>query len=89
LNRSDVIEETAAQWLVKLDLSAAPELLAQVQDWLLRDPRHRAAYLRLNSAWRRMDRLKTFLPQDGEIDADVLSPSRGHSRALERPRLND
>lgn len=81
MNRFDDIEETAAHWLVKLDASASRELLAQVDDWLLGDPRHRAAYLRLTIAWRRMDRLRTFQSPGGEIDADVLSPARKHSRA--------
>jgi transmembrane sensor len=75
------IEAQAAEWLIRRDTLGS----AQHQDlaaWLARDPRHRAAYLRLAAAWERTAHLKRLRPEGGAIDADLLSPRRRPKRAF-------
>jgi transmembrane sensor len=79
------IEAAAAEWLVRLDShddAAGPP--AEFIAWCDRDPRHRAAYLRLEAAWRRADRLKSLRALDKPIDVDLLSSA---SRERKSPRL--
>ena len=70
------IEEQAAAWLVRRE---APDFTAQEREafeaWLAADSRHRAAYVRLESAWRRADRLSRLRPLDGHVDEDLLAHS--------------
>lgn len=70
------IEEQAAAWLVRRE---APDFTAQEREafeaWLEADSRHRAAYVRLESAWRRADRLSRLRPLDGRVDEDLLARS--------------
>ncbi len=69
------IEAQAAAWIARNDARGGaqdPELAA----WLIADPRHRAAYLRLSQAWERTQRLARLRPADRFIDADLLAPPR-------------
>ncbi len=66
------IENQAAEWLVRLESDASEPQRAQFESWLALDPRHRAAFLRLERGWRRADRLKNLKPLDGEVDEHVL-----------------
>jgi len=58
---ADDIETAAADWLARLD---RPDLPAEVHDafesWCRADPRHLAAYLRLQSVWGRLGGLKAL-----------------------------
>jgi transmembrane sensor len=70
------LEAQAAAWLVKRDgggLSAAEQ--AEFDAWLEADPRARAAYVRLELAWKRADGLRRLRPLDGDIDEDLLAHS--------------
>jgi transmembrane sensor len=70
------LEAQAAAWLVKRDgggLSAADQ--AEFDAWMEADPRARAAYLRLELAWKRADGLRRLRPLDGGIDEDLLAHS--------------
>lgn len=70
------IEAQAAAWLVKRDaggLSAAEQ--AEFDAWLQADPRARAAYVRLELAWKRADGLRRLRPLDGDVDEDLLAHS--------------
>jgi len=64
--------ELAASWLIRLEGQASPELWEELQTWLDESPRHRAAFIRLRTAWHRVDKLKLLRPADGTIDADLL-----------------
>ena len=78
------IEAQAAAWIARCDARGGehdPELAA----WLIADPRHRAAYLRLAHAWERTQRLARLRPADGAIDPDLLAP-RGPPRVWARLR---
>lgn len=73
------IEAQAAAWVARTDARGGdpdPELAA----WLIADPRHRAAYVRLAHAWERTQRLARLRPADGSIDPDLLAPARAFDR---------
>jgi len=70
------LEAQAAAWLVKRDgsgLSAAEQ--AEFDAWMEAEPRARAAYVRLELAWKRADGLRRLRPLDGDIDEDLLADS--------------
>ena len=80
----DDIETRVGQWILKRDRAEIPthERVA-FESWLAADPRHRAAYLRLNEAWLVTAALKAWRPKDGSVDSDVLlstvrRPERRH-----------
>lgn len=69
------IEAQAAAWIARCDALGSdqdPQLAA----WLVADPRHRAAYLRLAHAWERTQRLARLRPADRSVDPDLLAPPR-------------
>jgi transmembrane sensor len=67
------LEAKAAAWLVRREApDFSPEEQALLDSWLLASPRHASAFLRLEAAWRRADRLKRLRPLDGRVDADLL-----------------
>ncbi len=81
------IEAAAADWLVRLDnLDQAEPPPAEFIAWCERDPRHRAAYLRLEAAWRKTDRLRQVRAFDRSVDADLLarSPRTAAGRRVRR-----
>ena len=52
------IESRAADWVARRDRSDwSAQDEATLEDWLKSSPAHRVAYLRLDAAWRRADRL--------------------------------
>jgi transmembrane sensor len=67
------IAAIATAWLIRLEREATPELWEELQTWLDSHPRHRAEFIRQRTAWNRCDKLKILRPQDGTIDADVLT----------------
>lgn len=79
-NASD-IESEAARWVARCDAGASADE-AQLTAWLLADPRHRAAFLRLAEAWTRTERLARLRPARTPIDADLLA---AHRAVHERP----
>ena len=82
------ISDAAAAWLVRLEAQTTPELWDEFQAWVDGSPQHRAAFIRLREAWKRVDLLKNMRPMDGTIDADLLAqekitPATVQSRGLE------
>jgi len=71
MTSSDNIELQAAQWLVRRD-GDDREQNAAFTAWLTADPRHRAEYLRLATAWGRTGHLQRLRPVDAHIDSDIL-----------------
>jgi transmembrane sensor len=67
------ISAIAADWLIRSEKEATVEQWEALQGWLEADPRHRAAFIRLRTAWNRCDKLKMLRPADGTIDAELLS----------------
>jgi transmembrane sensor len=70
------VEEAAAQWLVRLDRELPPEELYAFENWCNESPRHRAAFLRLSTAWRRADALRRLAQSGAPADPDLLAPER-------------
>lgn len=77
MNAQERIDREASLWLARRDARGAEASDGAGFDrWLEADIRHRVAYLRLESAWRRAERLADLKPFDGGIDADLLAPPR-------------
>jgi transmembrane sensor len=74
------IEAEAAAWIARADARGGADQDPQLAAWLVADPRHRAAYLRLAHAWERSQRLARLRPGDRSIDPDLLAPPRPPSR---------
>lgn len=76
MNKSSEFEAQAAAWLVRREASNfTAEEQVEFDAWANTDPRHRAAYVRLEAAWRRADRLRGLKPLDGRVDEDLLAHS--------------
>jgi transmembrane sensor len=73
---ADQVEQEAAEWLVKVEQDGAPDTSKALAAWLGANPRHRAAFLRISTAWRRADALKRLADPSEEPDPDLLAPER-------------
>ena len=83
MRAAEKIEAEASRWLAVRDARPpTPEDDAAFDRWIDADIRHRVAYLRLESAWRRADRLHELQPLDRRVDADLL---RAHGRRSRWP----
>lgn len=74
---ADTIDLQASRWLASRD--ARPddaELTTAFDQWLHADIRHRVAYLKLEAAWRRGDKLRELRPLDRGVNPDLLRPPR-------------
>src|SRR5512138_2626209 len=71
-------EAQATRWLVRLDATRSPELIAEHAQWMAESARNRVAYMKASLAWKRMDALRRARPLDppGEVDPDLLKPRR-------------
>ena len=74
--KADQIEQEASDWLVKIDRDGALENSRALSAWLGANPRHRAAFLRISTAWRRADALRRFADPNEAEDIDLLAPER-------------
>src|SRR5262245_49543733 len=76
MSKANDLETQAAAWLIRQDGgSLSAEEQAKFESWLTADPRNRAAYMRLEQAWRRADRLTWLKPLDGPVNEDLLASS--------------
>lgn len=89
MTRTERIKDQAAQWLVKREAARTDATLrGEFETWLREDVRHRAAYIRLEAAWRRTDVLmKRMRPFDGTVDADLLAPDAPDAPPPPRKRM--
>jgi transmembrane sensor len=69
-------EAQATRWLVRLDATRSPELIAEHARWMAESAGNRVAYMKASLAWKRMDALRRIRPLDppGEVDSDLLKP---------------
>lgn len=74
----DSIEREASRWLAARDSGTPTREQAEAFNrWLDADIRHRVAYLRLESTWRRAEKLRDLKPLDCRADPDLLAqPAR-------------
>jgi transmembrane sensor len=70
------IEQEAAEWLVRVDQDGTPEASRNLAAWLASNPRHRAAFLRISTAWRRADAMRRLAQAGEDPDPDLLAPER-------------
>ena len=85
--RSDIIEDHAAEWLIRMEFAGSPRSWAALDSWIATHPRHRAAFLRLSVAWHRAEQLRKLKAFDGVVDEDLLSlPALRARRAAARAR---
>lgn len=77
-------EAQATRWLVRLDATRSPELIAEHANWMGESARNRVAYMKASLAWKRMDALRRMRPLDppGEVDPDLLRPRARFSLGL-------
>jgi transmembrane sensor len=55
------IQEQAARWVTRVDSDRfTAEQRAELAEWLIADPRHRASYVALQRVWKGLDRLAAF-----------------------------
>lgn len=69
---ADGIEQEAAVWVIRMDEPNTTETASALDAWLREHPRHRAAFLRLSTGWRRADCLRTLARHGDEPDPDLL-----------------
>jgi transmembrane sensor len=61
---------------MRVDRDRGPEVSRALAAWLGAHPRHRAAFLRISTAWRRADALRRLANPHEEADLDLLAPER-------------
>jgi transmembrane sensor len=75
------IEEEASRWLAVRDTRGDAANDPDFDRWLGADIRHRVAYLKLEAAWQRSERLRELKPLDRGADPDLLKVHRRPWRA--------
>jgi len=70
------IEEEASRWLAMRDTCGMAANDPEFNRWLGADIRHRVAYLKLEAAWQRSERLRELKPVDRAADPDLLKLHR-------------
>lgn len=61
---------------MRVDEDGTPDASRKLAAWLASNPRHRAAFLRVSTAWRRADVMRRLAQPDEEPDPDLLAPER-------------
>ena len=86
MTSSSQIERTAAAWLARRDAGAwSPDDQAALDAWLQEATAHRVAFLRLETTWRRADRLRAL----GAGRGDPTPPPRGEWTFTPFARTNE
>jgi transmembrane sensor len=87
MNSNDA-EVAAGEWLARLDRhDSSPADLAAFERWKTADPRHAAAYARLEATWQALDRIQAIRPRPDEpigSDYRIGATPRVHLRHAER-----
>jgi transmembrane sensor len=73
---ADAIEQEAAEWLMRVERDGGPDVSRALAVWLGAHPRHRAAFLRISTAWQRADTLRRLADPNETPDMDLLAPER-------------
>jgi transmembrane sensor len=80
------IESDAADWLIRLEADPSPQNCANFETWLAADPRHQAAYIRLEKTWNRAEILKRLRPLDGAVDEQVIDKFGVQTPIFDEPK---
>jgi transmembrane sensor len=82
------LEEEAAAWVWRLDDGdVSPEVRAEFEQWLRRDPRHRSAFEELGGVWRSLDELAEA-KRDEKVATFVAEERRLYAQAAPQPARN-
>jgi len=89
---TEKLDAQAAQWLIRSEApSFTPQDQAAFEEWLAADPRHRAVYMRLASAWGKAEQLRRLRPFDGAVNENLLTeatlPSLQRTESPPRRRI--
>lgn len=77
IRKRDDLENEATRWIVRLDCTRAPEVVAQHEAWLAANARHQVAFSRAKIAWTRSDILRRLAPIDRmAADPDLLKKKK-------------
>ena len=79
------IESDAATWLIRLEGDPSPQTRADFETWLAADPRHHAAFIRLQKTWSYADIVKRLRPLDGAIDEQILDKFGAQTPIVDPP----
>jgi transmembrane sensor len=66
------IESDAAEWLIRLEGDVSPQARADFEAWVAADPRHKAAFIRMQKTWSHVDIVKRLRPLDGSVDEQLI-----------------
>jgi transmembrane sensor len=69
------IERIAAEWISRVHADGSTAVRLACEAWQSENPRHAAAFLRLQAAWLRLDRLQALRPVGDKSDPDLLAPA--------------
>lgn len=74
-DRAQTINSRAADWVIaKREHEWTDALQAELNAWLAQSPAHLVAYLRIDSAWSRADRLNALRPSAAPPDTGRIRP---------------
>jgi transmembrane sensor len=89
--RIEEIQRAASKWLIDVSEDPSAQQLSELEQWLAADPLHRATFIRVRTAWMRLNRMARLRPPEGEIDPDLLlrvhcdeSPLKASAKSHER-----
>lgn len=70
---AEVLEAEAANWLIRSEsVGFTARDRVRLDDWLGSNPRHRATFVRLQTAWGRTEQFRKLRPLDGSVNAALL-----------------
>src|SRR5688572_796460 len=73
--RNDDIEDTAAEWVVRLDRGALSEAeQRELDSWLEASTRHRGAFVRAQAMWVDLDRVAALQAGRAPLDPPAERP---------------
>jgi transmembrane sensor len=91
LTTSQHIEQTAANWLTRLDAEqCAEDAYPELTDWLAQSTLHRVAFLRLQAAWQETGRLRALhapTPSRREQMLQAVATTRRQPQRKRKRRL--
>jgi transmembrane sensor len=80
--------DAAQEWLLRLESAERiDEVWPDFEKWLAEDPRNRKAFLQLEKASRRLDRLGELRPPGEEVNPDLLSVAARKSQSPEHESI--
>lgn len=85
----NAVEQTALDWLARVERGLTPQEEAEFERWLAADTRHAAMFGEFDGVWTLLDRVREVgaVPRAGPADPDVFAPSRPAPAGVHAPGL--